>query len=301
MARRWRSSPKAAVDRAGRRSRRRDRTAATIADDQPESPSWEGDSRHIVYQTPTGLRRILAGRRHPRSDPARSTWRSGRPPPRLVVHAGHVLDGTVRRLRGETDIVVERGVIRSVEAHRDDLHVGAVVDAGDEFVMPGLIEMHAHLDHGYGENFGRVWLAYGITSRTHPGGQPVCRPRAARVVRRGTPAGTARLHCRRSIRRRSLYYPGGVAIASVAQLDQELDRAASLGVDFFKTYVRLPDALQKRVVDYAHAHDKPVTSHELFPAVAFGVDGVEHLVGASRRGYTPNQNTRGRIYQDVID
>lgn len=81
------------------------------------------------------------------------------------------------------------------------------------------------------------------------------------------------------------YYPGGVAITSDAQLDQELERASALGVDFFKTYVRLPDRLQKRVVEYAHALDKPVTSHELYPAVAFGIDGVEHLRGTSRLGY----------------
>src|SRR5262249_17237556 len=31
-----------------------------IADDQPEAPSWEGDSQHVVYQTPAGLRRVPA-------------------------------------------------------------------------------------------------------------------------------------------------------------------------------------------------------------------------------------------------
>src|SRR5205807_389964 len=46
---------------------------------------------------------------------------------------------------------------------------------------------------------------------------------------------------------------------------------------------------------------KPVTSNELFPAVAFGVDGIEHLVGASRRGYTPKQSAAARAYRDVID
>jgi imidazolonepropionase-like amidohydrolase len=97
------------------------------------------------------------------------------------------------------------------------------------------------------------------------------------------------------------YYPGGVAIGSDAELDQELERASALDVDFFKTYVRLPDAFQKRVIDYAHAHDKPVTSHEIFPAAAFGIDGVEHLVGTSRRGYTPKQSARGRVYRDVVD
>jgi imidazolonepropionase-like amidohydrolase len=55
------------------------------------------------------------------------------------------------------------------------------------------------------------------------------------------------------------------------------------------------------VIEYAHAQGKPVTSHELYPAVAYGIDGIEHLTGTSRRGYTPKQSTKARAYKDVID
>jgi imidazolonepropionase-like amidohydrolase len=98
-----------------------------------------------------------------------------------------------------------------------------------------------------------------------------------------------------------MFYPGGVAVTSEQQLAQELDRAATLGVDFFKTYVRLPDRFQKGVVDFAHALNKPVTSHEIYPAIAFGIDGVEHLGSTSRRGYSPKLSATGRAYKDVID
>ena len=120
--------------------------------------------------------------------------------------------------------------------------------------MPGLIEMHAHLDDGYGGNFGRVWLAYGITSVRIPSINPYAaleqreafdagRRPGPRVFLAGDPFDGARV-----------YYPGGVVgDVRTAQLEQELDRASTLGVDFFKTYVRLPDRLQKRIVDYAHA------------------------------------------------
>jgi imidazolonepropionase-like amidohydrolase len=92
-----------------------------------------------------------------------------------------------------------------------------------------------------------------------------------------------------------------VSITSDDQLDRELDRASALGMDFFKTYVRLPDRFQKRIVDFAHARNRPVTSHELYPAVAYGIDGIEHLSGTSRRGYSPKHSAIGRAYQDVID
>ena len=275
--------------------------AQAVATDQPESPSWEGDAKHLVYQTAKGLRRVIAEGGQPEPIPLELTWRNGATPQRVVVHAGHVLDGVYDASRGESDIVIESGVIRAIEPHRTDLHTGMVVDATNEYVMAGLVEMHAHLDDGYGENFGRVWLAYGITSLRVPSINPYAgleqreafdsgRRPGPRVFLAGDPIDGARV-----------YYPGGVSVSSDEQLDAALDRASTLGLDFFKTYVRLPDRLQKRVVEFAHALNKPVTSHELFPAVAYGVDGIEHLSGTSRRGYSPKLSAAGRAYQDVVD
>src|SRR5947207_2244592 len=58
-----------------------------IADDQPESPSWEGDSRHIVYQTPNGLRRILADGSLPHPIALDLTGKAAPPPGRIGVPA----------------------------------------------------------------------------------------------------------------------------------------------------------------------------------------------------------------------
>jgi imidazolonepropionase-like amidohydrolase len=272
-----------------------------IATDQPESPSWEGDSQHLVYQTPRGLRRVIADGSLPDQIPLDLSWRNGATPERIVVHVGHLLDGVLEAMRGQCDIVIESGIIRSIEEHRDELHRGAIVDAANEYVMPGLIEMHAHLDDGYGGNFGRVWLAYGITSLRIPSINAYAgleqreafdagRRPGPRVFLAGDPFDGARVSS-----------PGGVSVTSDEQLDRELDRASTLGVDFFNTYVRLPDRLQKRVVDFAHSQNKPVTSHELYPAVAYGIDGIEHLSGTSRRGYSPKLSATGRAYQDVVD
>ena len=43
----------------------------------------------------------------------------------------------------------------------------------------------------------------------------------------------------------------------------------------------------------------PVTSHEIYPAVAYGADGVEHIRGTSRRGYSPKISELRRSYRDV--
>ena len=214
-----------------------------IADDQPESPSWEGDSRHIVYQTPKGLRRVLADGSPPRSDRARSDL------------AGRAAAGARRRARRTRLRRRPRSAARRIGHRRSSAASSAaskatatscmpatVVDASDETVMPGLIEMHAHLDDGYGGSFGRIWLAYGITERAHPVDQSVRRRSSS--ARRSTPAaGPARACSSRAIRStaRASTTPAASRSTSDEQLEQELDRASALGVDFFKTYVRLPD------------------------------------------------------------
>lgn len=272
-----------------------------VAIDQPGSPSWEGDSRHLVYQTPSGLRRVLADGSAPQAIQIPLDWRPAAAPPRVIVHAGRMFDGLSDGLRSDVDIVVERGRISDIYPHRDAHAGGFVVDASDEVVMPGLVEMHAHLDPDYGERFGRVWLAYGVTSVRIPAINPYAALELREAIDSGRRIGPRIFEAGDPFDGIRVYYPGGVSITSDAQLDRELDRARSLDVDFFKTYVRLPDRLQQRIVEYAHSLGKPVTSHELFPAVAFGVDGVEHLRGTSRRGYSPKASDTNRAYQDVVD
>jgi hypothetical protein len=274
--------------------------AFAVADDQPESPSWQGDSRHLVYQTPGGLKRVLADGSVPEPIGIPLDWQPAPPPPRVIVHAGRMLDGVVEGLRSDVDIVVERGRIADIYAHRDE-HSGPFIDARNEVVVPGLVEMHAHLDPDYGERFGKIWLSYGVTTVRIPSINPYAALELREAVDSGRRIGPRVYEAGDPFDGARIYYPGGISITSDAQLDRELDRARALDVDFFKTYVRLPDRLQQRVTEYAHSIGKPVTSHELFPAVAFGVDGVEHLRGTSRRGYSPKLSDTNRAYQDVVE
>ena len=97
-----------------------------------------------------------------------------------------------------------------------------------------------------------------------------------------------------------VYYKMGIAISSVAQFEMELPRAKVLEHDLIKSYVRLPDLQQKRMVEFAHSIGVPVATHEIWPAALVGVDNTEHTGATSRRGYSPKQATLGVAYEDVV-
>jgi imidazolonepropionase-like amidohydrolase len=80
----------------------------------------------------------------------------------------------------------------------------------------------------------------------------------------------------------------------------ELQRAKVLQHDLIKSYVRLPDLQQRRMVEFAHSIGVPVATHEIYPAAYVGVDNTEHTAATSRRGYSPKQATQQRSYEDVI-
>lgn len=272
-----------------------------ISEDLANAPSWAADSRRLLYQTPRGLKLVDVIDNRVTDVPIALSWQPGIPQGRTVVHAGRMFDGKTAVLRNNVDIVIRDNRIEQVVDHADRLHTGRVVDAGTGVVMPGLIEMHAHMAPGDGEALGRIWLAYGITSVRNPASDAYEALELKESIGSGVRRGPRVFSTGGPFDGSRIYYSGGVPLAGGGQLPQELQKTTQLGFDLIKTYVRLDDRLQKQVIDFAHANGLPVTSHEIYPAVAAGADGVEHIRGTSRRGYSPKVSALFRSYQDVAD
>ena len=275
------------------------------------SPSWTGDSRRILVQTDSGLRFVDApsletpggsGRTGP-PVPLRLTWTAERPPSSsLVIHAGRFWNGKSDAPQTDVDVVIDGNRIRSVGPHRVELHIGTVVDASNQTVIPGLIEIHSHLNKSYGAALGRIFLSWGITTVRNPAANTFEALEDRESIESGRRIGPRVFTTGEPLDGTRIYYPGGSSIGEGGgQIQERLRHAQDFGYDFVKTYVRLPDLLQKQVIERAHAQGLPVTSHELYPAVAFGADGVEHIRGTSRRGYSPKISALSRSYRDVVD
>jgi hypothetical protein len=87
----------------------------------------------------------------------------------LLIRNATIVDGNGTPARGPLDIVVENNVIQDVTPHAN-VQADAVIDATGKYVLPGLINAHAHLQE---ERAGKpqpieyeldIWLACGITT-----------------------------------------------------------------------------------------------------------------------------------------
>jgi Tol biopolymer transport system component len=265
------------------------------------SPSWAGDSKHILYQSNDKLKIIDIETGEVRNVALDLEYTPAIPKGRIVVHASRLVDGKSPAARSNMDIVIEGNRIVSVEPHRAGLHANAkVVDAANLTAMPGLIEFHSHLQKDLGTAEDRAWLAFGVTTVRSPGNTPYEGVEDREANDAGVRLGPRIFTAGFLMEWQRVYYKMGVAISGPAQLEIELERSKILQHDLIKSYVRLPDLQQKRVVEFAHGIGVPVATHEVYPAAYVSVDNTEHTAATSRRGYSPKTATRSRTYDDVI-
>jgi Tol biopolymer transport system component len=263
------------------------------------APSWTGDSQRILYLATDQLKMVSVLDGSVQTIPLDLEWQPSIPESRLVIHAGHLWNGRDKTLETDRDIVIQGNRILSIEPHRSALHSGKVIDASDRTVMPGLIDMHVHVYDRDGEAQGRQFLAYGVTT-VRAAASP---PYRTLEMREAWDAGV-RIGPRLYVATpafdgsRNPYADMYPILPSLARLEMELERSHQLGYDWFKTYVRLPAVVQRRVVEFAHRVGMQVTSHEIYPAVTFGVDGTEHF-SAQTQG-APKTSALGNTYGDII-
>ncbi|MEO7135322.1 MAG: amidohydrolase family protein, partial [Vicinamibacterales bacterium] len=272
-----------------------------VTSESAHAPSWQGDSRHILYQSLDQLHIVDIETGETKNVPFNMTWTPAIPKTRVVVHAGKLLDMKSPTMRSNVDVIVTGNRITSVVPHAAGNHLKAeVVDASDLTVMPGLTEFHSHLQKDYGAAQGRAWLAFGITTVRSPGNTPYEAVEDREANEAGVRPGPRVYGTGYLMEWNRVYYKMGIAISNVSQFEMELQRAKVLEHDLIKSYVRLPDLQQKRMVEFAHSIGVPVATHEIYPASLVGVDNTEHTAATSRRGYSPKQATLQTAYEDVV-
>lgn len=273
----------------------------TVFEGPVDFPSWTPDGAAIVAVSGTEVLRIEADGSGSETIRLRHDFPLAPPSGTLLIHDVGILDVEKGEVAPGQDVLIEAGRIVSVTPAGDPLPEELrVVNGEGATLIPGLIEMHTHpMAPAFGNRFGRAHLAYGVTSVRIPAAATYRTLEERESILAGLRVGPRIFLTGGTLDGTRIYYPGAAALGSAQERDVLLRLARELDFDVVKTYVRLDDEAQRDAIRRAQRFGAFVTSHELYPAVRYGVNGLEHVKGTSRRGFSPKMTDLGRSYGDV--
>jgi imidazolonepropionase-like amidohydrolase len=238
---------------------------------------------------------VLAGSPGVRSDAGAQppTPSSGQRYGRLLIRNAMVIDGTGNPTRGPMDILIEGSRIAniqpSVAAEPSGSSLGGkaiegradrVIDAAGMYVMPGIIDVHGHIQFSRGgqpmpkDYVYKLWLAHGITTVRDPGSSEgvdtiVAHARASAENRMAAPT--------------IIPYavPTGSNAAEARESVRDLKRRGAQGL---KVFITRPDAWEAladeaRKLGLPIATDMKIQEYDALDAARLGVRSIEHWYG----------------------
>jgi|HubBroStandDraft_6_1064221.scaffolds.fasta_scaffold01780_15 hypothetical protein len=200
----------------------------------------------------------------------------------LVVTHVTVIDATGAPARPDTTVVVtgDRISIIGGAAHTVIPKAARVIDGTGKFLIPGLWDMHVHLDY---KDYLPLFIANGVTGVRVMWGDP-----EHHAWRRQSEAGSLlapRMKIGSAIVDGPIpYWRGSISVANETQARQVVADAKRLGADFVKIYQWLPHDLYLDIADESKKQGIPFEGHLPVTVTAeegsrAGQKSFEHLVG----------------------
>lgn len=125
---------------------------------------WQHDSGALLFADGQGLAQ-LTGDGSVRRIPVSLDWRPLRNQGRIVIRAGRLFTGLDEGYLYDQKVVIEGERITGIGPWSDaGLEGSRFIDARQQTVMPGLIDLGLQLPEAAGERLGRQLLAFGITT-----------------------------------------------------------------------------------------------------------------------------------------
>lgn len=210
--------------------------------------------------------------------------------PRVVLRGVTVIDGTGAPPSASMDVVIEGNQIAAVHrSGRGGYPRGTtVLDLPGRYVIPGLIDTHAHVtvlrwypagsgsrrgvyDRGISARALRLLLARGVTTVRNPSAPAADGVALREAVRAGEIVGPRILTSGEHLADPRL---------SEEEIRAEVRRQVALGVDMIKVYGNLPPALVAAAIEEAHSHRIPVVGHlqrtTWTEAARMGIGAITH-------------------------
>jgi imidazolonepropionase-like amidohydrolase/glyoxylase-like metal-dependent hydrolase (beta-lactamase superfamily II) len=215
----------------------------------------------------------------------------------IVLHNVTIIDGTGAPPRALADVLLRAGRIAAIEDARSFEHPpGAhVIDGTGKYLIPGLIDMHAHVagdtmdekgepgdrwERDVSLSYLRTLLRFGVTTVRDPGAILPDALLLRRLLREGEVDGPRLFTAGRILNDSDFRPPGFVPVHDEEAVRDEIRWQATAGVDVVKVYSSMPPALVAAAISEAHAQGLPVIGHlqrtTWTEAARLGIDGVEH-------------------------
>lgn len=185
----------------------------------------------------------------------------------VVLEGATLIDGSGSAPVPSSAVVLEGERVLRVGAvgdfrYRDDAEVH---DVRGRWILPGLIEMHAHLpaDPDEQERALRAYLAHGVTTLANLAAAPATGIDAKARLAAGELEGPRMFTAGRALNGPSWLdgFPLVVRVESEQEVREEVRRQVRSGVDLIKVYAHLPPELACAAIDEAHRAGLRVVGH----------------------------------------
>jgi len=198
----------------------------------------------------------------------------------LVIRDANLFDAERATVVPHTTIVVEGNRIKSVgPAASITSPPGAmVIDAAGKMVLPGLWDMHVHIQPG---DDGLMHVAAGVTSARDMGNDTTALLKLRKLINSGKLIGPRLVMAGMMDSPGPYQVPEGIFVTTEAEAKAGVDRYAALGFEQIKIYSSMKPELVPTIVQRAHEHGLRVSGH--VPAfmtaeqvVKEGFDEIQH-------------------------
>ena len=208
-----------------------------------------------------------------------------------------VIDGKGNLPKANCVVVIKDGLIYDVaDANNYQLPERTqVIEAKGKYLMPGLIDMHAHvtvlpmdsnkqlMDHYDQEaSFAslKTLLAFGITTVRNPAAPTADGVELKNLVKNGTALGPEIFTSGAALNRTKAWFGPFVATPSEETVRQEVRAQVEAGVDMIKVYSSLSPKLIEAAINEAHLLGVQVVGHlqntSWTTGAQLGIDGISH-------------------------
>lgn len=241
-------------------------------------------------------------------------------PGALALENVTLIDGTGAPSRTGATVIVRDG---RIEAVGESLRIARGTDRHDltgKYLIPGLIDMHAHIaigpvesrerdgvpamsmtyDEAVARHYARELLRWGVTTARNPAG-PTAEAVALRDALNAGELTGPRLFTAGSVLDQTEFEGLNAPVHTPEEVAEEVAHQAAAGVDMIKLYASLTPPLVEAGIEAAHSHGLPAIGHlwltDWRQAIDFGIDGIVHALPMSHTLLPPE---RAAEYMSVV-